>query len=422
MAEPEQSRTDQLVDSLHRSQAIIEFTPNGEILDANQNFLSAVGYTLDEIVGRHHRMFVDDRERGTAAYDAFWRSLADGKFQAGEYQRFGKGGREIWIQATYNPIFGADGTVERVVKLASDITAQRAAQREIQDRTTAAIEFEPNGTILTANELFLGTVGYALDEIRGQHHRMFMPPGDADTADYQDFWPSLARGEFKQGEFRRVDRHGQDLWLQGAYNPILDADGKVTRVVKTVANITDRVLARQEASEVGGMIAQAVNEMTSAISEIAQTTSETSSLAKQTEDNAAGASERVARLETSSDQIGKILEVIQGLAAQTNLLALNATIESARAGEVGKGFAVVANEVKMLATQTSDAANDIGNSIEAIQTEVASVVQMIGTITESATDVTAMTTTVASAVEEQSSVMASMNQSADRLLTLSGAR
>lgn len=413
------SDNDRILDSLNRSQAVIEFTPTGEILHANPNFTGALGYDLHEIVGRHHRIFVDPQEANGPDYEAFWDALRQGEFQSGEFPRYTKSGQEIWIQATYNPVYDDRGLVEKVIKFATDITQQKIAQKEIQNRTAAIIEFQPDGTIITANDLFTQTVGYSLDQIVGQHHRMFMPPGEADTEAYRQFWPSLARGEFIQGEFKRVDAYGQDLWLQGAYSPMFDNSGHVYRVVKSVTNATAEIKAKQEAEEVGRQIAQSVTEMSGAIDEISQTVNRTASLAQAAETSADNATTKVSELDTNSASIGQVIEVIQGLSAQTNLLALNATIEAARAGEAGKGFAVVASEVKELATQTSNAAGDINSSIEAIQAEISTAVDMIQEIAGSVTEVSGMTTTVAAAIEEQSSLMAGMKESADQLLALS---
>ncbi len=407
--------------ALHRSQAIIEFAPNGEILGANENFLSTFGYTLDEIVGSHHRIFVDPAEVAEARYGEFWEALGRGDFQSGEFRRQAKNGDEVWIQASYNPVLDDEGRVVRIVKFASDITAQKKVQREIQDRTQGVIEFSPDGTILKANQLFLDAVGYSLAEIQGQHHRIFMPPGEADTPEYQQFWPSLARGELKQGEFRRVDSKGRHHWLYGAYNPVLDRNGAVIRVVKNVTDITDQVLARIEADEVGHQIAESVSQMTAAIGEITSTTTDTASLAQEAESNAGAAADKVGGLDSASATIGDVLGVIQRLSDQTNLLALNATIEAARAGDAGQGFAVVANEVKLLATQTSDAASDIGASVGEIQGEIAGVVDVIEAIATSITRVSDMTTTVASALEEQASLASGINGSAARLLAISRA-
>ncbi len=416
--EPEVSDNDRIMRSLNLSQAVIEFEPDGTILWANDNFLTTLGYRLDEVVGQHHRLFVDPTEADSDNYRNFWASLADGKFESAEYKRLAKGGREVWIQATYNPVFDEQGAVLKVIKFASDVTSQKASQREIQDRSQAVIEFLPDGTILTANDLFLQTVGYSLDELEGQHHRMFMPPGEADTREYAEFWPSLAAGDFKQGQFHRVDRHGQELWLQGAYNPVIGQSGEVVRIIKGVSNITQQIRAKREADRVGQSIAQSIGEMTEAIDEIAQTVSRTATLAQTAEGGASTASTKVSELDAASTAIGRVIDLIQGLSEQTNLLALNATIEAARAGEAGQGFAVVANEVKLLATQTSEAAGDIRNSIEAIQSEISAVVGMIEAITDSVTEVSAEASTVAAAIEEQSVVMGRMNESAEELLAI----
>ncbi|MEM7273537.1 MAG: PAS domain-containing methyl-accepting chemotaxis protein [Actinomycetota bacterium] len=413
------SQNDEIIESLDRSLAFIAFDPTGHILRANANFLGAMGYTMEEIQGKHHRLFVSRDDAEDPSYQAFWDRLRAGEAQTAEFQRFGKGNKEVWIQATYSPVFDSTGQVVMVVKFASDITAQKVSQREIKDRTQAAIEFDPTGRILDATPLFLQTVGYSLNEIKGQHHRMFMPPEDAQSEEYAQFWPALARGEAKQGQFRRVDAQGNELWLQGAYNPVFGNGGEVEKIMKAVSNITDEVHAKHQADRVGRAIAQSVNEMTSAIAEISENINRTANLAQTAEVSSADATRMVSELNDSSVTIGRIVEVIQALSGQTNLLALNATIEAARAGEAGQGFAVVANEVKMLANQTGEASGDIAASVEKIQSDIASVVEVISGIAEAVSDVSEMTTTVASAVEEQSALMAGMNDSADELLTLS---
>lgn len=409
---------DWILSSLDRSQAVIKFDPNGIILDANNNFLSVMGYALDEIQGSHHRIFVDPVHADSEEYRDFWVSLRRGEFKSAEYQRFGKHGKEAWIQATYNPVLNPAGEVTAVIKFATDVTRQRQQQREVQNRSQAVIEFKPDGTIITANPLFLQTVGYSLDDIKGQHHRIFMPPDEVDTAAYQSFWPSLAAGEFKQGEFKRQTRAGDEIWLLGAYNPEIDNTGEVVKVIKSVTNITEQVAVRHKTDEVGGSIANSVSEMTSAIAEIAENINRSARLAQDAEANAVDASNMVGTLSNSGEAIGRVVHVIQRLSEQTNMLALNATIEAARAGEAGRGFAVVANEVKELATQTGDATDDIGSSIEAIQNEVSAVVAMIQEITDAVSEVSETTTTVAAAVEEQSYLMAEINKSAEDLMTL----
>ena len=234
--------------ALDRSQAVIEFKLDGTIITANANFLATVGYALDEIRGQHHRMFVDPVEREGATYKAFWESLRRGEFQSAEYKRYGKNGREIWLQASYNPILGATGRPVKVVKVCTDITEQtlRSAdhlgQIEAINRAQAVIEFNLDGTIITANTNFLNAVGYTLDEIRGQHHRMFVDPVEREGATYKAFWGSLQRGEFQSAEYKRYGKNGREIWLQATYNPILDPAGRALKVIKFCTDITDQTL------------------------------------------------------------------------------------------------------------------------------------------------------------------------------------
>lgn len=233
-----------VVEAINRVQAVIEFELDGTIITANENFTSTVGYALDEIQGKHHRMFCDPTYAKSDEYRDFWMRLAMGEFSAGEFKRFGKGGEEIWINASYNPIFGADGKPYKVVKFATNITEEKQRGAELDgrmdaiDRAQAVIEFELDGTIRTANENFLSTVGYGLDEIRGQHHRMFCDPAYVASPEYKKFWDDLAAGEFSAGEFKRLGKGGAEIWINATYNPILNADGKPYKVVKFASDIT----------------------------------------------------------------------------------------------------------------------------------------------------------------------------------------
>ena len=232
------------VEAMDKSQAVIEFDPQGNILHANQNFLNAVGYELSEIQGKHHRMFVEESYAASAEYEAFWANLREGNFDSNQYCRYTKSGEEIWIQASYNPVF-KNGKVVSVVKFATDITEEKKKAADYEgklsaiDKSQAVIEFQPDGTILTANQNFLSTMGYSLGEIQGKHHSMFGEPGIADTPEYKALWDKLRSGQFDAGEYKRLGKGGKEIWIQASYNPILDPKGRVYKVVKFATDITD---------------------------------------------------------------------------------------------------------------------------------------------------------------------------------------
>jgi methyl-accepting chemotaxis protein len=241
-----------VLDALGRSLAMIEFEPNGKIIHANENFCKALGYDLADIKGRHHSMFVEPEYARSVDYRDFWAKLGRGEFDAREYKRLGKGGKEVWIQASYNPVLNGRGKVVKVVKAATDITAEKLKNAEFAgklnaiSRAQAVIEFTPGGEVITANDNFLNVLGYRLDEIKGQHHRMFVDPAYAQSADYREFWRQLNAGEFIAAEFKRLGKGGKEVWIQASYNPIFDMNNKVVKVVKFATDVTERVMAVNE--------------------------------------------------------------------------------------------------------------------------------------------------------------------------------
>ena len=241
-----------LIRALGKSLAIIEFDPSGTILSANENFCALMGYLPEEILGRHHSMFMDNEHAQSPEYKDFWNSLAQGQFHNREFRRFGKGGRQLWIQASYNPVLNARGKVVRVVKVASDTTAAHLRNAAFEaklaaiSRVQGVIEFTPDGTIIDANENFLSLMGYGLDEIKGRHHRMFVPDAYAASPEYRDFWRQLNEGRFVAAEFERFGKGGRSVWIQASYNPIPDNEGRITSIVKFATDITDRVQAVAE--------------------------------------------------------------------------------------------------------------------------------------------------------------------------------
>lgn len=197
-----------MLDAINKVQAVIEFGLDGTIQHANENFLNAMGYTLDEIRGKHHSMFVDPAYRESPQYKLFWEKLGRGEFDAGQYKRIAKGGREVWIQASYNPVFDGSGKPFKVVKFATDITGQKLQNADYQgqiaaiSKAQAVIEFMLDGKVLKANENFLKTLGYSLDEIKGQHHSMFVEPTYRQSHEYKLFWEKLGRGEYDAGQYK----------------------------------------------------------------------------------------------------------------------------------------------------------------------------------------------------------------------------
>ncbi|WP_225889998.1 methyl-accepting chemotaxis protein [Indioceanicola profundi] len=409
--------------AIHKSQAVIEFNLDGTILTANQNFLDAMGYTREEILGRHHRMFVPPEHRESADYRDFWANLRAGGFQAGEYLRVGKGGREVWIQATYTPILDPNGRPVKIVKFATEVTArkledaERLGQISAVHKSQAVIEFGLDGTVLSANENFLATLGYRLDEIVGRHHRMFVDAEEAGTDAYRRFWEGLKRGEFQGGEYRRVGKGGRPVWIQATYNPILDPSGRPVKVIKFALDVTAQALARQRSEHVAGLmesVSAGAQELNLSMGEIAASMIRAKDTADGASARVAGADSSAQRLAKAAESMGGIVGLINTITGQINLLALNATIESARAGEAGKGFAVVANEVKNLAAQARAATERIGVEIGELRDVSDEVLTSLTAIRESIDNVQSYVTSTAVTVEQQSAISNEMSASMRR--------
>ncbi|PPT57951.1 chemotaxis protein [Xanthomonas arboricola] len=400
------------IDAIDKVMAVIEFSLDGAVLDANENFLAVMGYRLDEIRGKHHGMFVDAQTRQSAAYRAFWEKLGRGAFDAGRYKRLNKDGSEVWIQASYNPVLDEHGRPYKVVKYATDVTRQvidsADADGRIQaiDKVMGVIEFDLEGHVLSANDNFLAILGYSAEEAIGQHHRIFVDANYGASEDYRHFWAKLARGQFDAGRYRRLRKDGSPVWIQASYNPILDVSGRPYKVVKYATDVTDQVRSaermrqlmqqtmsiaqnvQREAHHISVSNQDLVSRSSTQSAAVAQTSTTIDQLAETVRSNSdsAGSAQRMAEasadvarrgatviadmvkttagIRSATDRIGQIIEVIDGIAFQTNILALNAAVEAAHAGEQGRGFAVVATEVRSLAQRCSVSAKEIRGLID----------------------------------------------------------
>jgi len=364
-----------LLEAINRSMAVIEFDLEGVVLKANDNFLKTMGYRAEQVIGQPHRLFCTAEFGRSTQYTELWSRLKNGQFQSGTFERINSQGQPVWLEANYNPIKDASGRVVKVVKFAMDVTTKVQQESEANaklqaiDRAMAVIEFDLDGGILTANQNFLTRMGYTLAELKGKHHRLFCRAELVNSSAYEDFWRRLNQGELFQGQFERVDKRGQSIWLEANYNPVYDAAGRLCKVVKFATDVTARVEQHEHDARSASAAYHISVETRKVAEQGTQVIQQAASEMREIADDIAQSSTLIAQLGERSEQITAIVNTIRAIADQTNLLALNAAIEAARAGDQGRGFAVVADEVRQLAARTSGSTAEISSMIGLIQSE-----------------------------------------------------
>ncbi|WP_163532808.1 methyl-accepting chemotaxis protein [Helicobacter suis] len=366
--------------AIDKSVAMIEFDLDHIVINANANFLELMGYTLDEIKGKSHEIFCYPEYVKSPEYLKFWNTLRSGQYREGIFERLTKGGKAVYLEASYTPVVDTQGKVYKILKIAEDITSVLLEHNDLEaiyqavDRSMAIIEFDINFNVIRANENFLKVMGYTLDEIKGKYHAIFCDPEYVKQPSYRANQDKLRRGEFLKSTFERITKSGKKVYLEATYNPVFNKKGEVYKVIKIAHDVT----SKEDSTK--SKLAMTLN----LIKENQQLTSDGSEMVEKTLSNIQSVADTmrsstglVDNLSSQSESISSITQTIKDIADQINLLALNAAIEAARAGEHGRGFAVVADEVRKLAERTGKSVTEIGAIIGSIREITSQVVEHI---------------------------------------------
>lgn len=358
-----------LIHAIEQNVATISFTPDGEIIAANPIFLSLMGFEPREIIGQHHRLLCPQDYVQSPAYADFWQELRREKSHKGRFLRQTKQGKAVWLEASYFPVLNAQGQLDHIYKIATDVSADQEHLNNLTyvktalDKSLARIEFNTHGEVLSANGNFLQLMGYPLDAVVGKHHAIF-----CDEEFYRaqpNFWQELARGSYKSGQFKRKTAQGKWVWLEASYNPIIDDKGRVVRIIKFASDITAQIEKAEAVAQAAQMAATHAEHTAHTAQMSAELLAQSLQSAEQIVGQVGQSNDLLLQLNKQSKNISAIVSTIRGIADQTNLLALNAAIEAARAGEQGRGFAVVADEVRQLAGRTSQSTLEIQQVVSA---------------------------------------------------------